>query len=397
MARSFSKLTRPNMRALKVGARLTEQGITFERVSNGDGAFTVNVMIDGRRIHRSLGRESEGVTRTTAEEFVAKVKSDAREGRLNLPRRRKIPLSFGAAGPLYIERLCQEDGREIRRKRQQLEQNLLPFFRDIQISRITSFDVERYKKHRLLQPIRSRKILRQGEALPTNRPATVNRELATLSHMLNKAVEWGWVDRAPPKLRKLKEDRGRVVYLTPHQAEALLDAAKADQNRQIYPFILIGLRTGMRKSEILSVRREHVDLETRTIYVPHAKAGARTQPISADLAAFLKGYLDTLPEGAPWLFPSVAANEGHTVDVRKAFIRVVVGAGLDPKQVVRHTLRHTAITHLVQAGVDLPTVKRISGHKTMAMVERYSHQSGAHITAAMDKLDERYRSEKKSR
>jgi hypothetical protein len=157
MARSFSKLTRPNMRALKVGARLTEQGITFERMSNGDGAFTVNVMVDGRRIHRSLGRESEGVTRTTAEEFVAKVKSDAREGRLNLPKRRKIPLSFGAAGPLYIERLCQEDGREIRRKRQQLEQNLLPFFRDIQISRITSFDVERYQKHRLLQPIRSRK------------------------------------------------------------------------------------------------------------------------------------------------------------------------------------------------------------------------------------------------
>jgi len=35
----------------------------------------------------------------------------------------------------------------------------------------------------------------------------------------------------------------------------------------------------------------------------------------------------------------------------------------DIKQVVRHTLRHTAITHLVQAGVDLPTVKRISGHK----------------------------------
>jgi len=58
-------------------------------------------------------------------------------------------------------------------------------------------------------------------------------------------------------------------------------------------------------------------------------------------------------------------------------------------EVVRHTLRHTAITHLVQAGVDLPTVKRISGHKTLAMVERYSHQSGEHNQAAMDKLEER--------
>jgi hypothetical protein len=56
---------------------------------------------------------------------------------------------------------------------------------------------------------------------------------------------------------------------------------------------------------------------------------------------------------------------------------------------LRHTLRHTAITHLAQAGVDLPTVKRISGHKTLAMVERYAHQNGAHIGAAMDKLESR--------
>jgi site-specific recombinase XerD len=79
------------------------------------------------------------------------------------------------------------------------------------------------------------------------------------------------------------------------------------------------------------------------------------------------------------------------VDVRKGFVRCVAAAGLDPKQVVRHTLRHTAITHLVQAGVDLPTVKRISGHKTLAMVERYAHQSGTHIADALEKLDDRYR------
>ncbi len=55
----------------------------------------------------------------------------------------------------------------------------------------------------------------------------------------------------------------------------------------------------------------------------------------------------------------------------------------------RHTLRHTAITHLVQAGVDLPTVKRISGHKTLAMVERYAHANGTNIQTAMDKLEGR--------
>jgi site-specific recombinase XerD len=77
------------------------------------------------------------------------------------------------------------------------------------------------------------------------------------------------------------------------------------------------------------------------------------------------------------------------MDIRIPFRRVVIAARLDPDLVVRHTLRHTAITHLVQAGIDLPTVKRISGHKTLAMVERYAHQNGAHLSAAMDKLEAR--------
>ena len=67
-----------------------------------------------------------------------------------------------------------------------------------------------------------------------------------------------------------------------------------------------------------------------------------------------------------------------------------MAAGLGMNKVVPHTLRHTAITHLVQASVDLPTVKRISGHKTLLMVERYSHQNGAHIHATMDALEARY-------
>ena len=50
------------MRSLRPGGTLTEHGINFERIANGDGVFSVNVMVDGERIHRVIGRESEGVT-----------------------------------------------------------------------------------------------------------------------------------------------------------------------------------------------------------------------------------------------------------------------------------------------------------------------------------------------
>src|SRR5271156_4765338 len=122
MPRVFAKLSRSKMRALRPGERLTEFGITFERLPNGDGLFSVNVMVDRKRVHRNLGRESQGVTRTTAEEFIAKIRQDAREGRLNLPKGRKVPLTLAAAVPSYLDRLRQEGGREIDRKRQRLEQ-----------------------------------------------------------------------------------------------------------------------------------------------------------------------------------------------------------------------------------------------------------------------------------
>jgi integrase len=56
---------------------------------------------------------------------------------------------------------------------------------------------------------------------------------------------------------------------------------------------------------------------------------------------------------------------------------------LDPELVTPHVMRHTPITNLVQAGVDLPTIQKISGHKTLAMVVRYAHGRGQHIDKAI--------------
>lgn len=207
-------------------------------------------------------------------------------------------------------------------------------------------------------------------------------------------MEWKWIDHRPATIKRLTEDRGRAIYLTNEQIGRLIEAATHDQSPHIYPFIVIviGLETSMRRMEILSIRLEHSDLQRRVIYIPRAKVGAREQPITLHLAEFLATYVQAADEDQVWLFPSHRPGQsGHAVSIEKPFRRVVVAAGLDPKQIVRHTLRHTAITHLVQAGVDLPTVQRISGHKTLQMMVRYSHQNGEHIQAAMDKLDQRYR------
>ncbi|MDR2924867.1 MAG: site-specific integrase, partial [Azoarcus sp.] len=381
------------MRKLALREKLSEHGITFERQADGDGVFTVNIMVDKERIHRVIGRESEGTTRTQAEDFIAKLRSDARHDRLALPKGRKVALSFREAADKYLKRLEESGGKDLKMKAMRLNLHLVPFFGDTPLSKISAFEVERYKRLRQQEPIivrpRGKTVERAPEKVTAAKSGTVNRELAVLSHLFNMAVEWGWIDRRPAKLTRFQEGQGRIVYLTVEQVARLVECAKADANPIIYPFIIIGAETSMRKMEILSIRREYVDLQRCVIYIPRAKAGAREQPITKHLADFLAGYIAALPPGSPWLFPSPGAALGHTMDIRKPFRRVVEAAGLDPNQVVRHTLRHTAITHLVQAGVDLPTAMRVSGHKSLSMLQRYVHQNGAHIEEAMDKLQKR--------
>lgn len=400
MAKAFQKLTRMNMRKLEIGGRINEHGIYFDRTKNGDGIFTINIMVDGQRIHRVVGRESDGTTRTQAESLIEKLRQDAKNDRLSLPKGRKIALGFRDAASKYLTKLEQEGGKDLDQKKQRLELHLVPFFGDTPLSKISTFDVERYKKYRLGEySNRGKSHHIKGELVKSGvgstskltSAGTVNREIAVLSHIFNKACEWGWLNHIPLKIKRLKENNGRIVYLTVDQLSSLKECAKQDDNKYIYPFILISSETSMRASEIFSIRREHVDLQKNTIFIPKAKAGSREQPITKRLTEYLRAYIAGIPSNCQWLFSSPTSKSGHIVDIRKAYRRVVTAAGLDPDVVVRHTMRHTAITHLVQAGVDLPTVKRISGHKTLAMVERYSHANGEHIAAAMDMLESRYK------
>jgi hypothetical protein len=178
MALRFSRLDRPAIRRLTAGQKLTEHGITAERLADGDTRYSVNIMVDGQRIHRVIGRESEGVTRTQAEQFIERARSEAREGRLSLPSRRKTHLTFTEAADKYAEGLEKTDGKNLPAKRRQLRLYLKPFFGSQRLDAISTFTVDRYKRHRI-------------EAGASN--GTVNLELATLSHLFTKAVEWQWL------------------------------------------------------------------------------------------------------------------------------------------------------------------------------------------------------------
>jgi len=162
-------------------------------------------------------------------------------------------------------------------------------------------------------------------------------------------------------------------------------AAIGSPDPDLYLFVAFGLNTAMRHGEILAARWDQLDLANRRLFIPDAKAGQRDQPLTSELADLLAQERDMREDCKGWIFPSPHQDSktGHRARMDRPFDEAAKNAGLDPELITPHVMRHTAITKLVQAGVDLPTVQRISGHKTMAMVLRYTHVHGQHIDQAI--------------
>jgi integrase len=126
------------------------------------------------------------------------------------------------------------------------------------------------------------------------------------------------------------------------------------------------------------------------LFVPAAKAGTREQPITRSLADILRKEQDMADDPEGWIFPSARPKlsaSGHRTQMGRPFSRAAERAGLDQRVVTPHVMRHTAITRLVQSGTDLPTIQKISGHKTLTMVLRYTHVHGTHTDQAITALD----------
>lgn len=373
----FTKLTRPNIKSLPRGSSISEGGIHVLKMENDDVRYSVNVMVDGQRIHRVIGRQSEGVTREQAERAIEKFRTDARSDRLDLPRGRKVHRTFAGSSDEYLARLEATDGRDLANKRRHLKTYLVPFLGSDRLDQISEFRLKQYRRSRT----------NDGAS-----PATINRELSTLSHLFHRAASkgWAWIGKDDiPDIPKEKESRKKIRILTADERTNLLQAAVADQDGRLWLFVMFGLNACMRHGEILRRRYDEIDWENCRIWIDRAKAGEREQPITPSLRDALarQRKAETDPNG--WIFPSAWKNskQPYRKSMEDGFRRAVVRAGLNPATCTPHIMRHTAITTLVKNKTDIPTIQKISGHKTPAMVLHYVHVFGEHIDNEMRVLD----------
>ena len=119
----------------------------------------------------------------------------------------------------------------------------------------------------------------------------------------------------------------------------------------------------MRRSEILGLRWENIDLIRQTVFLPDTKNGtSRTVPLST---AAVK-VLHSLPRNIYGVVFPV-----HYFTLHAAFKKAVKRAGLLDFHF--HDLRHTAITAMAEKLPNLIELSAVTGHKSLAMLKRYYH------------------------
>jgi integrase len=227
----------------------------------------------------------------------------------------------------------------------------------------------------------------QTERLTKNKPATVNRLLATLKHMFTKAEEWDMTSEdVIKKVRKVKllpENNKRLRYLTKDECHALVEACDSSSVLHLKPIVITAINTGMRKEELLSLEWEkHVDLEHNLILLDKTKSGKRREiPINRTLKKTLLSLIINI--NSPYVFTDT--NGKRLKNVKKSFKTACAKAGIN--DIRFHDLRGTCCSHLVMAGVDLVTVKELMGHQSLAMVLRYVGLAPNHKVKAVELLD----------
>jgi len=203
-------------------------------------------------------------------------------------------------------------------------------------------------------------------------PATVDRELSALRHLINLAERWNkFFGKNPVSIAGLLHPNNQKERtLTHEEQKRLLDST----NEYLRPVIIFALNTGMRKSEILTLKWSNVDLETGIITLEKTNTKSkklRRIPINTVVRKLML-ELKLKGKGSEYVFLSSKGipykKEGS---LRQPFLGALRRAGIEGLRF--HDLRHTAATRMIESGASIVAVSKILGHEDLKTTMRYAH------------------------
>ncbi len=199
--------------------------------------------------------------------------------------------------------------------------------------------------------------------------STLNRELTTFCSMFNELERMGIIHYKTKLLtvRKLKEVKTELSYLTYAQIEILLEQTKQSKNQSLYYVVMLCLSTGARWSEANGITQSNLK-STGVEFLDTKNGQNRFVPITSDLMQLLKGYLQINKN-----FNSCYSAFRSALE--RSEIKTPVGQSA-------HILRHTFASHFIMNGGNILTLQKILGHSSLLVTTRYSHLAPNYLNEA---------------
>ena len=355
---------------------------------------------------RVKGRPSQSETfpsRKDAQAWAASIETAIREGR-HFPHAAAKRTSFDALAKDYLETVVAEFGEKERATRARQLQWWAKQFSGLALAEITADAVSKGRDACAAETFtrgKPRKDRKTGEVIQPKAyrrsGATVNRYIGTLSHLFSFAVkERRLMDRNPVgDIRRKKEPRGRTRFLSDEERAALLEACARSEWAPLHALVLLAITTGARRGELLSLKWVNVDLKVGRATLHDTKNGEqRTLPLAGKALEALRQLKLQNSARSEYLFPSpTVVFDSKTgkpqLDAPYEHFDAHWYAALEAsgiKDFRFHDLRHTTASMLAAQGASLLEIADVLGHKTLALVKRYSHLVVDHKAKVIEKM-----------
>jgi len=231
----------------------------------------------------------------------------------------------------------------------------------------------------------------QGEFLSQDLSAsTVNRKIEIITSILNFSVKHRRIPFSPfVGFEKIKEVRDELPHWEKENAQSFLAFTNrkypfGSRSRWVYAAYFLAINTGLRAGEIWGLKPEDFPKDSDVIMIrrqfdrvlgtfrPTKGKENRRVPCNAEIRRELTSLIENRPENAETIFyQRSGAPICHDNFRKRQWEQDLKEWG--GKQIRFHDLRHTAITLLIAAGIDLKTVQEIAGHKDIKTTMGYTH------------------------
>ena len=222
-------------------------------------------------------------------------------------------------------------------------------------------------------------------------PSAANRAVEMLFRIYRAAEERELIPEGSNPCRQIAMNRQRrhERFLTEeefHRLGQVLDGAEESGGATMYAAMAIRLLllTGCRKSEILNLHWDHVDLEAREMRLPDSKTGPRTVQLSPAAAEILARI--PRADGNPHVIPG-ALNGNPMTGLQRYWVKIRKRAGLEDMRL--HDCRHSFASRALALGESLPTIGRLLGHSQVQTTARYAHLARDSVHEAAERISDR--------